>query len=239
MAKSKAIALLHSHGHHHHLGRRLLQHRIVHPQVTHAEFPRGDIHPLVGIHSLAIPCHDRRLVRELALDSIEHLLAVSSRERGEMALGCGRKLEFVGASLQSPQILAAPRVVSGPIHLRVGTVPPAILRHAQRAHGTRRSHASPPRPASPGNSLGTLRTSARWPKSWSEPSLQAIALAVHPGLRRTLARYDPIVRRIALRADAMASRRFQVILAHEVLHAAALTLAPAAALPHEHLPRTP
>src|SRR6266496_1371258 len=208
MAKSKAIALLHSHGQHHHLGRRLFQYRIVHPQVTHAQFPRGDIHPLVGIHSLAIPCHDRRLVPELAPDSIEHLLAVSSRERGEMALGCGGKLELVGASLQSPHILGAPRVVSGPIHPRLERVGGRWRRSRLTAPRSPASAPKAPRPRAPGPRTppGTPRDPAlgrprpgkgprHTPKSPCAPTSGAVSRRRPPRTRtgglRTASQKDP------------------------------------------------
>lgn len=56
--------------------------------------------------------------------------------------------------------------------------------------------------------------------TWSMPTLKTIALAVHPGLRRTIARYDPSTRTIELRADAAKSARLNDILVHEAAHAA-------------------
>lgn len=56
--------------------------------------------------------------------------------------------------------------------------------------------------------------------TWSTPELKTIALAVHPGLRRTIARYDPAARTIELRADAVASPRLNAVLVHEAAHAA-------------------
>jgi len=56
--------------------------------------------------------------------------------------------------------------------------------------------------------------------TWSTSELKAIALAVHPGLRRTIARYDPSARTIELRADTVASPRLNAVLVHEAAHAA-------------------
>jgi predicted SprT family Zn-dependent metalloprotease len=55
---------------------------------------------------------------------------------------------------------------------------------------------------------------------WSVPTLKEITLAVHPGLKSTIARYVPSTRTIELRADAADSTRVNAVLVHEAAHAA-------------------
>jgi predicted SprT family Zn-dependent metalloprotease len=56
--------------------------------------------------------------------------------------------------------------------------------------------------------------------TWSVPTLKKVTLAVHPTLKRTIARYDPSTRTIELRADAANSTRLTAVLVHEAAHAA-------------------
>src|SRR6266498_1661660 len=67
---------------------------------------------------------------------------------------------------------------------------PAQVRKATRIESST-SCQTRPEPAAEAAARAARQQLERLPATWSTPELKAIALAVHPGLRRTIARYDP------------------------------------------------